>query len=83
MTHNDKVEALRHRILVEALVEVLGPQKGEKLLVVIADRLSLEERLSEVLPLHPKGDEREVNAARKQVLTEFRASLPVYMARLG
>lgn len=70
------------RVGIETLLEVLGPEVGERWLSLMADRLVSEERLSEVIKIRPAQDEAAVCAARREAISWFRECMPLFVSKL-
>ena len=77
-----RAELVICRVGIEALLDVLGPKKGERFLKCMADRLETEERLSEVIRIRASCEDGAVKQARQEAMMWFRQMLPTFMARL-
>jgi hypothetical protein len=76
-------EEVLFRVQTDALLTVLGRRKGERMLRIMAERLSTEEHLADVLGIRPAPDEKELANARREAAAKFHEMLPVFVARLA
>lgn len=74
-------ELVLFRVHVEASIAVMGRKKAERYLRVMAETISAEESLAEVLQIRQTGQQARVRAAHREAAALFRRYLPLFIAR--
>lgn len=68
------------RVALSAYLSTVSKKRGDALLRTMAELLTSEETLSQLLPIRPAADHVAVSRARRGALAIFRALLPTWLA---